>query len=85
MKESICIVGAGITGLATAYVLSPKYSITIIARDLPGDLGTNWASPWYILSSLSTIQVPQIDRVSGQEQSSTRKTKPPSPNKRCKK
>ncbi|KAE9377332.1 FAD dependent oxidoreductase [Stipitochalara longipes BDJ] len=46
MKESIIIVGAGITGLAAAYVLSPKYSITIVARDLPGDLGTNWASPW---------------------------------------
>jgi D-amino-acid oxidase len=46
MKESIGIIGAGITGLATAYVLSPKYSVTIVARDLPGDLGTNWASLW---------------------------------------
>ncbi|KAH6678562.1 FAD dependent oxidoreductase [Halenospora varia] len=46
MKESITIIGAGITGLASAYVLSPKYNVTIIARDLPGDLGTNWASPW---------------------------------------
>jgi D-amino-acid oxidase len=48
MEEPIGIVGAGITGLATAYVLSPKYSVTIVARDLPGDLGTNWASPWYL-------------------------------------
>ena len=47
MKDSIGIVGAGITGLAVAYILSPKYNITIIARDLPGDLGTAWASPWY--------------------------------------
>ncbi|KAN0117814.1 putative FAD dependent oxidoreductase [Hyaloscypha variabilis] len=46
MQKSIGIVGAGITGLAVAYVLSPKYSITIIARDLPGDLGKKWASPW---------------------------------------
>jgi glycine/D-amino acid oxidase-like deaminating enzyme len=48
MEEPIGIVGAGITGLATAYVLSPKYPITIVARELPGDLGTNWASPWYL-------------------------------------
>ena len=47
MKDSIGIVGAGITGLATAYVLSSKYEITIVARDLPGDLGVGWASPWY--------------------------------------
>lgn len=48
MDESIIIVGAGITGLAAAHLLSPKYPISIVARDLPGDLGTNWASPWYI-------------------------------------
>jgi D-amino-acid oxidase len=59
MSGSIGIVGAGITGLATAYVLSPKYSITIIARDLPGDLGTNWASPWY---SPFHSHLPNIDR-----------------------
>lgn len=47
MPQSIVIVGAGITGLVAAYVLSPKYDVTIVARDLPGDMGTNWASPWY--------------------------------------
>jgi len=47
MKESIGIIGAGITGLATAYVLSSECDVTIVARDLPGDLGTDWASPWY--------------------------------------
>jgi hypothetical protein len=31
MKESIGIIGAGITGLATAYVLSPRYNVTIVA------------------------------------------------------
>ncbi|TVY80895.1 D-amino-acid oxidase [Lachnellula suecica] len=46
MSQSIGIVGAGITGLAIAYVLSPKYNVTIVARDLPGDLGLDWASPW---------------------------------------
>jgi len=48
MTEHIVIIGAGITGLATAMVLSPIYKITIIARDLPGDLGTSWASPWFV-------------------------------------
>ncbi|PVH83163.1 nucleotide-binding domain-containing protein [Cadophora sp. DSE1049] len=46
MSESIGIIGAGITGLATAYVLSSKYNVTIVARDQPGDMGLDWASPW---------------------------------------
>jgi glycine/D-amino acid oxidase-like deaminating enzyme len=50
MEEPIGIIGAGITGLATAYVLSSNHKVTIIARDLPGDLGLNWASPWFVNS-----------------------------------
>ncbi|CZT07915.1 related to D-amino acid oxidase [Rhynchosporium agropyri] len=46
MVESVGIIGAGITGLATAYVLSSKYDVTIVARDQPGDMGLSWASPW---------------------------------------
>jgi len=46
----ITVIGAGITGLACAYQLTlkqpHKYAITVIARDLPGDLSTTWASPW---------------------------------------
>jgi glycine/D-amino acid oxidase-like deaminating enzyme len=55
MGEPIGIIGAGITGLATAYVLSANHKVTIIARDLPGDLGLNWASPWFV-PSLSPFQ-----------------------------
>ena len=44
-KEVIGIIGAGITGLATAYVLSSKYDVSIVARDQPGDMGLDWASP----------------------------------------
>jgi glycine/D-amino acid oxidase-like deaminating enzyme len=47
MGEPIGIIGAGITGLATAMVLSSKHEVTIVARDMPGDLGFNWASPWF--------------------------------------
>jgi hypothetical protein len=50
MAESIGILGAGITSLATAYVLSSKYKVTIVARDLPGDLGLDWASPWSVIA-----------------------------------
>ncbi len=53
MGESIGIIGAGITGLAAAYVLSSKHSVTIVARDIPGDFGTNWASPWFVLAQIA--------------------------------
>jgi hypothetical protein len=82
MKEIIGIVGAGITGLATAYVLSSKYTITIIARDLPGDLGTSWASPWY--SSTPSLNYLKLTYYSEQELSSTLKLKRPSRSKICK-
>ena len=39
MGEAIGIIEAEITGLATTYVLSSKYKVTIVARDLPGGLG----------------------------------------------
>jgi len=55
MAESVGILGAGITGLATAYVLSSKYKVTIVARDLPGDLGLDWASPWFVIPRLIFI------------------------------
>ncbi|EKD12188.1 FAD dependent oxidoreductase [Drepanopeziza brunnea f. sp. 'multigermtubi' MB_m1] len=46
MAQSIGVIGGGITGLACAFVLSSKFNVTIVARDLPGDLGQGWASPW---------------------------------------
>ncbi|KAL1840416.1 hypothetical protein VTJ49DRAFT_490 [Mycothermus thermophilus] len=46
----ITIFGAGIIGLSTTLTLldsNPNYTITIAARDLPGDEPSqNWASPW---------------------------------------
>ncbi|OWP03977.1 FAD dependent oxidoreductase [Marssonina coronariae] len=45
MEESVGIIGGGIVGLASAYVLSSDYRVTIVAKHLSGDLGLNWASP----------------------------------------
>ena len=47
MGEPVTIVGAGIIGLAAALVLSANHKVAIVARDLPGDLGLDWASPWF--------------------------------------
>ncbi|KAL1875489.1 hypothetical protein VTK73DRAFT_10039 [Phialemonium thermophilum] len=41
------IVGAGVIGLTSALSLSRAgYHVAIVARNLPGDLSTQWASPW---------------------------------------
>ncbi|KAK2811946.1 hypothetical protein FQN50_001653 [Emmonsiellopsis sp. PD_5] len=43
----VTILGAGVSGLASASILSKFYDVTIIARDLPGDdWSYGWASPW---------------------------------------
>ncbi|KAJ5085915.1 hypothetical protein N7532_010686 [Penicillium argentinense] len=43
----ITILGAGITGLATASLISRSHKVTIVARNLPGDEPSiEWASPW---------------------------------------
>ncbi|KAL1799026.1 hypothetical protein ACET3X_003063 [Alternaria dauci] len=47
MPRHIAIAGAGITGLACAYLLSEAGNrITIVARNFYGDNSTEWASPW---------------------------------------
>jgi glycine/D-amino acid oxidase-like deaminating enzyme len=46
-SQHIAIAGAGITGLACAYLLSESgYKVTIVARNFSGDESTKWASPW---------------------------------------
>ena len=47
--HNILILGAGVIGLTTAHLLSrdnPSYTITILARDMPGDYTPYYASPW---------------------------------------
>ncbi|RFU36281.1 hypothetical protein B7463_g12, partial [Scytalidium lignicola] len=62
MEDQIGIIGAGVTGLATAFILAPDHNVTIVARDLPGDLGLNWASPWHVFSFLIPNQ--EMQRIS---------------------
>lgn len=49
-NSAVCdvgIVGAGIIGLTTALTLAQGgYRVAVIARNLPGDNTTEWASPW---------------------------------------
>ena len=39
---------AGVAGLTTALLLSrnPKYSITVVAKHMPGDYDVEYTSPW---------------------------------------
>ena len=54
----VVILGAGVIGLSSAYVLSeryPTYKFTVVARDLPeeSDLSNQaWASPWAVSIAL---------------------------------
>ncbi|CAI7602421.1 unnamed protein product [Penicillium viridicatum] len=46
-ERSVVVVGAGIIGLASSLILAKAgYDVVIVARDLPGDLNTAWASPF---------------------------------------
>ncbi|KAK4941380.1 hypothetical protein LTR10_018649 [Elasticomyces elasticus] len=47
MQQKVAVVGAGIIGLASALLLAEEgINVSVIARDLPGDGGIEWASPW---------------------------------------
>ena len=49
-RPIIGVVGAGVVGMACALLLAEAgYSVKIVARDLPGDKGSEWASPWCAL------------------------------------
>ncbi|KAI9776522.1 MAG: hypothetical protein M1816_005240 [Peltula sp. TS41687] len=46
--RNIVVLGAGVTGLTTALLLSqnPKNRVTIVAKHMPGDFDIEYASPW---------------------------------------
>ncbi|CZR64766.1 probable D-amino-acid oxidase [Phialocephala subalpina] len=45
---NIVVVGAGVSGLTTALLLSknPEYKVTIVAKHMPGDYDIEYTSPW---------------------------------------
>jgi len=45
---NIVVVGAGVSGLTTALLLSknPDYKVTIVAKHMPGDYDIEYTSPW---------------------------------------
>ncbi|KAL4919812.1 hypothetical protein BDW62DRAFT_178498 [Aspergillus aurantiobrunneus] len=46
--NKIVVLGAGVSGLTTAYLLSqdPSNSITVVAKHMPGDYDIEYCSPW---------------------------------------
>lgn len=48
MTNNIVVLGAGVSGLTTAYLLSqdPSNKITVLAKHMPGDYDIEYASPW---------------------------------------
>jgi hypothetical protein len=47
LMKHIVVVGCGVVGLTTAYILVEKgYHVTIVATWFPGDRGANYTSPY---------------------------------------
>ncbi|KAJ5165832.1 hypothetical protein N7492_006128 [Penicillium capsulatum] len=48
MSNNIVIVGAGVSGLTVAYILSQDQNnkVTVLAKHMPGDYDIEYASPW---------------------------------------
>ncbi|KAJ5690396.1 hypothetical protein N7462_004788 [Penicillium macrosclerotiorum] len=48
MTNNIVVLGAGVSGLTTAYLLSqdPNNNVTVLAKHMPGDYDIEYASPW---------------------------------------
>lgn len=45
--QRIVVVGAGVAGLTCARMLSEAgYSVTVVAKHMPGDYDVDYASPW---------------------------------------
>ncbi|KAL4943266.1 hypothetical protein BDV06DRAFT_190392 [Aspergillus oleicola] len=46
--NNIVVLGAGVSGLTTAYLLSqdPNNSVTVVAKHMPGDYDIEYCSPW---------------------------------------
>ncbi|KAF0558588.1 nucleotide-binding domain-containing protein [Gigaspora margarita] len=48
-KQRIVVLGAGVSGLTTATLLlqqKKKFEVTVVAKHFPGDLTSEFTSPW---------------------------------------
>ncbi|KAK4944767.1 D-amino acid oxidase [Elasticomyces elasticus] len=67
-QKNIVVVGAGVAGLTSAYLLSQtrQYNITVVAKHMPGDYDIEYASPWaganYMPVSLRDTKAAEWDR-----------------------
>ena len=69
-KKNIVVIGAGVSGLTTALLLSQstktKYNILVVAKHMPGDYDIEYCSPWaganYMPVSPSGSRAAQWDR-----------------------
>lgn len=46
MSQDIVVVGAGVSGLTTALLLSKDNKVTVVAKHMPGDYDIEYTSPW---------------------------------------
>ncbi|KAH6682926.1 D-amino-acid oxidase [Halenospora varia] len=73
IKANIVVVGAGVAGLTTALLLSKqkRYSITVVAKHMPGDYDIEYTSPWaganYVPESEPDTPEMEWDRVTFKE------------------
>ncbi|KAH7008664.1 putative FAD dependent oxidoreductase [Ilyonectria destructans] len=66
-QPHVAIAGAGVIGLFIALLLSEVgYKVIIVARNLPGDKSTEWASPWAgaLLAPHPDIGFPELQTAS---------------------
>ncbi|KAI9838173.1 MAG: hypothetical protein M1838_004662, partial [Thelocarpon superellum] len=67
-KSDVVILGAGVSGLTTALLLSrtDKYDVTVVAYHMPGDYDVEYASPWaganYLPVSVRGTRATEWDR-----------------------
>jgi D-amino-acid oxidase len=70
-KKRVVVVGAGVLGLTAAYELlrSNNYSVTIIAKNIPGDINSHYVSPfaganWSSFATLDDTFTQELDKPS---------------------
>ncbi|KAK9763296.1 hypothetical protein K7432_010159 [Basidiobolus ranarum] len=70
MSNSVIVIGAGVVGVTSAYLLQKAgYQVTILAEHLPGDFHQHYTSPWAgahwrSVAAANDISAQQYDAIS---------------------